>query len=156
MTITKQILVLVFLLLPAGCGLKAGMDQAPFSSEVDRLFESATLLPDHTYYFIGSEMDPDAVIAVDNRFQLRTRVWSRAEANRKLLEQWAFQARTYHGWWNCPYRGVVLLAEDGQKVGVGYSRWTFSVVRRVGPGTIEIYPPVATGLCIRQERLDDL
>ena len=153
---TKQAMSAIVFIMLTGCVLGVGMDLTPHRSEVDQIFESATLLPDHTYYYLGSKMDPDAVIAIDNRYRLESNVWSSVAADKKLLEQWAFEARTYHGWWNCPYRGVILRTEDGQQVGVGYSRWTFSVVKRLSDKTVQVYPPTPTGACIRQERLDDL
>ena len=105
----------------------------------------------HTYYHLGSEAEPDAVIAINNRFRMTGKVWSKVEINQKQLDDWAFQFDTYTGWWNCPYRGVILFAPDGKKVGVGYSKWTFSAVKNISSDEIVVYPPLALRSCRQQE-----
>jgi len=126
-----------------------------YSREVDRLFETSTLLKKHTYYYIGSPVEPDAIIAIDNQFTMTSKVWSKVDINQKILDDWAFWHDTYLGWWSCPYRGVLLLAPDGRQVGVGYSRWTFSVIKMPGPNEIVVYPPQALGSCRRHDVLHD-
>ncbi len=138
----------------AGCVMPNPSFQ--YSREVDQLFETATLIADHTYYYRGSELDPEAVIAIDNTFTMSSKVWAKVDINQKILDNWKFEARYYAGWFNCPYQGVKLFAQDGSQVGVGYSKWTFSVVKSVGPNAITVYPPDPTGSCIRQEILDEL
>ena len=127
-----------------------------YSQEVAKLFEKPpTLIQDHTYYFFGSETTPTAVIAINNQFNMTSKVWGKVDINQKILDDWAFQFDTYTGWWNCPYQGVKLFTEDGTQVGVGYSKWTFSVVKTKGPNEIVVYPPQALGNCRQQERIDD-
>jgi len=127
-----------------------------YDQAIDTMFQPpATLLENHTYYFIGTSVEPDAVIAVDNRFSMTSKVWSKVDITQEMLDNWVFWFDTYQGWWSCPYRGVKLLAPDGAQVGVGYSRWTFSVIKSPTPDTIVIYPPRALGACSRREALDD-
>ncbi len=127
-----------------------------YNDEVTRMFESpATLLKDHTYYYVGTPVEPDAIIAIDNTFTLTSKAWSKIEATQKTVDDWAFWFDNYIGWWSCPYRGVDLLAPDGRKVGVGYSRWTFSVVKMLGPNEITVYQPQALGSCRRHDAIDD-
>ncbi len=127
-----------------------------YSREVDQLFETATPIADHTYYYRGSELDPEAVIAIDNRFTMTSKVWARVDINQKILDNWAFEVRTYTGWFNCPYQGVKLFTQDGSQVGFGYSKWTFSLVKSIGSNAITVYPPDPTGSCLRQQVLDEL
>ncbi|WP_456473292.1 hypothetical protein [Desulfolithobacter sp.] len=130
---------------------------APYNRQVDALFQSATIVPDHTYYFFGSENDPDAVIVIDNRYRLQTnRVWARAEVSEKQLQRWAFMARTYEGDLACPYRGVVLRGPDEQQVGMGYSRWTFTAITYPEPGVVAVSEPIPLGTCRDQKRTDDM
>jgi hypothetical protein len=143
------------LLLPMGC-IPHGPPAYQYSLEVARLFEPPpTLLPNHTYYYQGSPVEPDAVIAIDNRYTMTSKVWSKVDITQKILDDWAFQFDTYLGWWNCPYRGAKLFAPDGTQIGVGYSRWTFTVVKMPAPGQVIVYPPQALGSCRRQDILDD-
>jgi len=128
-----------------------------YSQDVDRLFQppKPTLLKNHTYYYRGTGTEPDAIIALDNQFSMTSKAWSRVDITQKMLDDWAFWIDTYQGWWNCPYRGVMLFATDGRQVGVGYSRFTFSVVKMTGPDAIVVYPPQSLGSCRRQEWRDD-
>ena len=41
--------------------------------EIEELFESGTMLTDHTYYIDGSEIEPDIIIAISNKFHLQTK-----------------------------------------------------------------------------------
>lgn len=126
-----------------------------YSQDVDSLFQTPTLLKDHTYYYIGTPVEPDGMIAIDNRFTMTSKAWSKIDINQQILDGWAFQVENYLGWWSCPYRGVKLFAPDGTQVGVGYSRWTFSVVKMPAPNEIVVYPPWALNSCGRRDALDD-
>ncbi len=155
-TIHIATVTLLSLFMLTGC-VTTGPSSYAYSGDVDRMFEppKPTLLADHTYYFRGTETEPDSIIAIDNQFTMNSKAWSRVDINQKMLDDWAFWMDTYLGWWNCPYRGVILLAPDGQQVGVGYSKYTFSVVKMTGPNALVVYPPQALGSCRRQEFLDD-
>jgi hypothetical protein len=157
---TCKTVILSLLLFPLLVSLTACVTIPPasysYDQQVDRMFEPPpTLLKDHTYYYIGTSVEPDAIIAIDNRFRMQSKVWSKVEITQEILAKWAFWLDTYLGWWNCPYRGVRLLAPDGTEVGAGYSRWTFSVVKSPEPGVIIVYPPRALGSCRRQAEQDD-
>ncbi len=158
-TLSIRSVITALLLLSAlisGCATVPS-GHARYSDRVDALFQSATVIPDHTYYFLGSENDPDAVIVIDNRYRLQTsRAWARTEPSVKMLQRWAFMARTYEGDLACPYRGVVLRGPDGQQVGMGYSRWTFTTITYPKPGVVAVGQPIPLGTCIGQERLDDM
>ena len=143
------------LFLMSGC-VTVGPPAYQYSLDVARLFEPPpTLLKDHTYFYRGSFVQPDAVIAIDNRFTMTSKVWSRVDITQKILDDWAFQFDTYPSWWNCPYRGAKLFAPDGRQVGIGYSRWTFTVVKFEPPDRLIVYPPQSLGTCRRQDILDD-
>ncbi len=146
---------LLSLFLLTGC-VTTGQPSYSYDLEVDRLFTPPpTLLKNHTYYYRGSPVEPDAIIAIDNKFSMMSKVWSKVEISQKTVDDWAFWFDTYTGWWNCPYRGVRLFAPDGRQVGVGYSKWTFSVIKMTGQNDIVVYPPQALRACRRQEEIND-
>jgi len=150
-----SLLTILSLFLLTGC-VTTGHPSYSYDLEVDRMFSPPpTLLENHTYYYRGSAVEPDAIIAVDNNFLLTGKVWSKVEISRKILNDWAFWFDTYSGWWSCPYRGVRLFSPDGGQVGVGYSKWTFSVVKMAGQNEIVVYPPRALMSCRRQEEMND-
>lgn len=144
------------LFMLTGCVTTTNTSYA-YSQDVDRMFQppKPTLLNNHTYYFRGTETEPDSIIAIDNQFPMTSKAWARVDITQKMLDDWAFWIDTYLGWWDCPYRGVKLFAPDGRQVGVGYSKFTFSIVKMTGPEAIVVYPPQALGSCRRQEFLDD-
>ena len=144
------------LFMLTGC-VTTGNTSYSYSQDVDHMFQppKPTLLQNHTYYFRGTETEPDSIIAIDNQFPMTSKAWARVDITRKMLDDWAFWLDTYLGWWDCPYRGVKLFAPDGRQVGVGYSRFTFSVIKMSGPETIVVYPPQALSSCRRQEWVDD-
>lgn len=152
---TSMVTILSLFML-TGC-VTTGNTSYSYSQDVDRLFQppKATLLKNHTYFYRGTQTEPDAIIALDNQFSMTSKAWSRVDVTQKMLDDWAFWIDTYQGWWNCPYRGVMLFAPDGRQVGVGYSRFTFSVIKMTGPDAIVVYPPQSLGSCRRQEWRDD-
>jgi hypothetical protein len=155
-SIQISIISVLALFMLAGC-VSTGNTSFSYSQDVDRMFQppKATLLKNHTYYYRGTSTEPDSIIAVDNQFSMTSKVWARVDITQQMLDEWAFWIDTYRGWWNCPYRGVMLLAPDGKQIGVGYSRFTFTVVKMTGPGAFVVYPPQALGSCRRQKWSDD-
>lgn len=143
--------VLVFLvaLSLAGCAAGPPGGKWEIEPEVLQLFESGTVLPDHTYYYLGSITAPDSVIAIDHRFTLRTRVWAQIDLTEHMLNGWLQWHRTEHYGAGCEYRGGVILTPDGQRAGFWYSRNIINIVRMPEPGVIEVYQPrsIAGGTC---------
>ena len=72
----------------AGCAASGAAGRLQLSTAVSKDFESATVLPDHSYYTTGSEMNPDAVIAIHKRFTLVTDRWRAVSATEKNLKDW--------------------------------------------------------------------
>lgn len=46
-------------------------------NDVRRAFESYVVKPDHTYYISGVESHPNAIIAIDNRYTLESKLWKK-------------------------------------------------------------------------------
>lgn len=146
---------LLFLSLLAGCGATRPTGRWVTSSDVLKDFRSGTILPNHTYYYTGSPVEPDAIIAIDDSFQLRTKVWSRVDISQKLLDKWMFWARTDLSML-CPYKAGVILTPDGRQAGVWFSKFSFNTIRTPEPGVIEVYQPFAPGntTCGRENYYD--
>ncbi|AGF78424.1 hypothetical protein UWK_01867 [Desulfocapsa sulfexigens DSM 10523] len=125
--------------------------------EVEQLFESGTLLPDHTYYIDGSEVEPDAIIAISKKFHLQTKIWTRREWTAEEFKKAVFWMQTgEYGF--CNTEGGVLIAPDGQQIGFWYSKRDIGTIRQPAPGTVEVFPfkfrPGSP--CSRQDMIDDL
>jgi len=121
-----------------------------------KVFESKTLLKDHTYYYRGGETAPDSIIAVDNTYTLKTRVWSQVDITQKMLDKWMYWL-TISPSITCPYYGGAIITPDGRKAGIWYSKKLITTVKLPEPGVLQIYPPYSrTGSsCWRQERRDE-
>ncbi len=135
---------LLLLAVLAGCGATGPTGRWVRSSDVLKTFRSGTILPDHTYYYTGSPVEPDAIIAIDNSFRLQTRIWSKVDITQKLLDRWMFWASTDMSML-CPYKAGVILTPDGRQAGVWFSKFTFNTIRTPEPGVIEVYLPYAPG-----------
>ncbi|HEB70598.1 MAG TPA: hypothetical protein ENI88_13425 [Desulfobulbus sp.] len=151
------LLCALFIFIVSGCARSTPSGKWLKSRDGGLSFENRAILPDHTYYFIGNEVTPEAIIAVDNRYRLKTRVWSRVDITQKMLNDWMFWIDTRLSP-ACPHYGGVILTPDGDKAGVWYSRKWKSVVKVPEPGVLQVYKPysLSGSLCARQERSNDL
>ena len=131
---------LVLFSLTGGCVFVAspsyGMQER---MEVDRLFEAGTILTDHIYYTEGPEKNPDAIIAISKDFQLQTQFWTQRDWVEKDLKDAVFWMQTEDVGF-CITNGGVLIAPDGQQIGVWYSRRDLSAIRQPAPGVVEVFP----------------
>lgn len=137
-------LLLLFgcILLLTGCTAKGPTGNWQVNRDAQKTFETATVLPDHTYYYLGSSGAPESVIAISNEYTLRTRVWARAEITEKMLRGW----RQWHTIMNnssCRYSGGVIFAPDGRQAGVWYSPYIINTVRMPEPGVLVIFQPMS-------------
>jgi hypothetical protein len=113
------------------------------SSAVTELFESGRILPDHRYYYSGFAQIPDAIVAIDQRYTLRSRVWNYFDPTPDTLRNWVFRMTQVQ---SAPTQGSVILAPDGSRVGVWYSSLQQTSVRIAGQNEVVIAPPEAPGL----------
>lgn len=108
--------------------------------EVRQAFVSGVILPEHSYYYLGSVTAPDSIIAIDNHFTLRTKVWAQADFSREMFDAWLNWYRT-EKFTACPYYGGVILTPDGKRAGVWYSPNIFNIIQMPEPGVIVVFQP---------------
>ena len=145
-------------LLVAGCALgpQGPVGRWQEDSRAGEPFRKRILLSDHTYYWCGDPVMPEAIIAIDNRYTLRTRVWSHRPMTQKVLDDWMFwidKDLDFH----CSYRSGIILSPDGRQVGIWYAKKRISVVTEPEPGVLQVYPPwnPAGSICERREWFGD-
>jgi hypothetical protein len=132
-------LVLAFL---GGCAsLNYGSLQT--SSEVTQQFQSGSILPDHRYYYSGFAQIPDAIVAIDQSYTLRSGVWNYFEPTTDMLRNWVFRMIQVG---SAPAQGSVILAPDGSRVGVWYSSLRQTSITVRGPNEVAIAAPEAPGM----------
>ncbi|MBM9614992.1 hypothetical protein JWJ90_11925 [Desulfobulbus rhabdoformis] len=115
--------------------------------------ENGAIFPRHTYYYLGSIVAPDSFIAVDNRFQLRSRVWSKVAMSPERLAGW-LQWYSQEMYGSCDYRAGRIYAPDGTPVGYWYSQNELNNVYMPQPGVIEVYRPHTVGQMVCGEERD--
>jgi hypothetical protein len=153
---TAQLVILSSLILLSGCTAQVPTGRWETDTRVQESFEAGTLLPAHTYYYLGSFTAPDSVIAIDNRFTLRTRVWAQADVSAEMLNGWLNWYRTDNFRRHCPYYGGVILTPDGQQAGIWYSPDIRNIIRMPEPGVLEVYQPTSlTGRRCGEPREND-
>lgn len=144
------ILLLLFILL-AGCAASQNQGKLVRTGEVTQFIESATVLPGYTYYFTGPEAEPDAIIAIDNRFTLQSKYWIKVDDVAEQLKSWnRYIDNDYRipneqegPWFLSPfYRGAWIMTPDGSQAGLWYSRHDYTVVQFPDPSTIIIHAPI--------------
>ena len=129
--------------LLAGC---AGIDRGSYgtlrlSTSASAAFESARVLPDHHYYYTGSDNNPDAIIAIQRKYTLETRLWKSVEATPKQLKDWVDRLTDLRGY-GLKTLGSDILGPNGETIGIWYSKKSdFTTVRLLDDNRVMVYPP---------------
>jgi len=108
------------------------------SPQVTELFKKNQLLPDHQYYISGFQRIPYAIIAVDNKYQLRAGHWQPIDMNSTSLNQLIY--RMEHVYSLNP-RGAWILDQEGSRLGVWYSSQYQTKVKREKDNRIVVVNP---------------
>lgn len=148
---------LLFSLLVGGCVVGGGVSsRGQRSLEVEELFRSATIVPGHTYYVQGILADPEAIMALKDNVQLRSRLWSRVEWTEKELGNAVFWMQNSERGF-CTIDGGYLTASDGRTIGIWYSNREVSMIREPAPNVVEVYPFDFTigSPCQKQAMMDE-
>lgn len=132
------ILALVFLI---GSCAPGSYGRLQWSDEALDLFESSHLLEDHTYYYFGPEMKPEAIIAIDNKYVLATSLWKKIDLTTQELSQWMERIDNRHRFLKEKYRGATIVDEQGNRLGIWYSQIDWTVIKRGAENEVIIFTP---------------
>lgn len=124
----------------AGCAVNVPGGQWQVDRGVQRAFETGKVFPGHTYYYLGSISGPNSIIAIDNRFTLRTRVWAQVDITEQMLSGWMNWNKTNYAM-GCDFSGGVILTPDGQQAGRWYSQNDINIIEMPEPGVLEVFQP---------------
>lgn len=134
-------------LLMAGCSAidpQRPQGQWLHDEGVRQRIASGEIFAGHSYYYLGSITAPDAFIAIDPHWQLRSRIWAEVAISEQRLAGWLQWYRTEHLGF-CDYKGGRILAPDGTQVGYWYAQNPYNTIYAPQSGVIEIYKPHAGG-----------
>ena len=111
-----------------------------------KTFEDGKVLPDYTYYYIGSIVEPDSVIAIKKGYTLRdSKIWSKVEDMSNLMVRTWLQAWKNDGHEFSDLSGGVILDPDGKAAGIWYSHYPNGAVMMPIPGVLDVFPPQPLG-----------
>jgi hypothetical protein len=147
-TAKKKIIIKILLLtilflsliLLAGCAENYGHLQR--SKEVDKIFKTYRVLPDHKYFYTGPAGRPDAIMGIHKDYNLETTEWVNFDPSGDTLKT-GVDSINFHNSSrvrNYPY-GFIILDPEGKQVGVWYSIWDWTTVLREGDNRIKVFPP---------------
>lgn len=141
-TLQTFILFSLAVFLVIGCTRSTDFGTLVRSEEVKNTFESATVLPDHTYYYTGPEAKPAAIMALHDSFTLANErnFWIRVDVSEEKLQMWnrIIQNDTRIKF---PYYGSRIITPDGRQAGVWYSKYDHTVIKTPDPRKIIVYAP---------------
>ena len=124
--------------------------------DVLEIIESGVLFSGYNYYYLGSITAPNSFIALDDRFQLRSRAWAQVTMTSKRMAGW-LQAYAQEMSGSCSYRAGHIFTPDGTLVGYWYSQNELNNVYMPEPGVLEIYQPhTVGGMVCGEEREEGL
>ncbi|MBW1842152.1 MAG: hypothetical protein JRI75_10235, partial [Deltaproteobacteria bacterium] len=58
------------------------------STDVNNMFVSHQVLPDHTYYYSGVDAAPNAIIGNQNTYTLESKLWKPVDLTPEQLKKW--------------------------------------------------------------------
>ena len=137
--VVSGILLTIMILFYACAAFMANFGRNQRSSEARDKFESFQVVPNYDYYYIGSNVRPDAVIAVDKSYTVTSvGIWTKVVTDRKEIK---FLVETMQNNLSYPPYGYTMLDPKGKQIGLYYSRWDPWPVKMEGENMVWIYPP---------------
>jgi hypothetical protein len=133
-------LALLYLVLALeGCAGSKIYGKNQLSEEVKKSFKAFQVLPDHNYYYSGSKVEPDAILAVHQSYVLTSDdLWTKTAPDSKQLKFWV---ETKQGSIANPAYGYAILTPDGKQIGIIYTRWDPGPVEMGEGNQVSIYLP---------------
>ena len=110
--------------------------------DVNQIFQTYQILPDHKYYASGRENIPYAIIGVQAEYILRPGLWHEIDLTPQLLRSWVSQMDNIYGY---PPYGSVILDNNGNRIGIWYSSKQWTTVLIEDNNEIAILAPEAPG-----------
>ncbi len=135
----RALLAVMILWLLAGCTAAKNMGRYQGSLEVRKIFETHQVVPNHNYYYTGSNVDPAAIIAVDNSYTLTSAdLWTQAAVDKKQLKFWVETMTKIFA--DMP-RGFYMLDSSGRRFGMYYSARGRGPIEMEGEKRVSVYLP---------------
>ena len=123
-----------------GCAENYGRLQR--SEEIDKIFKTYRVLPDHNYYYVGPEGRPDAIMGIHSDYTLETTQWTQFDPFDDTFKTGVDSINFHHSTRvrNYPY-GFLILDPESKQVGIWYSIWDWTTVIMEEDNRIKVFPP---------------
>ena len=108
------------------------------SPEVTEIFKSSRVLPDHRYYVAGDQRLPNAIIAIDNNYQLRPSRWKPIDLNSTSLNQLTYRMDQVY---SLNPRGAWILDHENNRLGIWFSAQFQTRVKREKDNQVVVVVP---------------
>jgi hypothetical protein len=132
--ITTIVSVLLLVVVPGflgGCAATAKNPGVTTSREATAIWNSYEILPNHHYYYSGPDARPFYIIAIDDRYHLKSEIWKPVDLTPARLQHW-INIPPRVGYDPHPF-GAYITGPNREQIGLWYSvrNW-----RRTGSATL--------------------
>ena len=107
--------------------------------EITKIFNDNRILSDHSYYYSGLQGVPDAIVAIQSSYSLKSRTWQPVDLTSPMLKKWVSRMTYVH---LVRPRGAWILGPDGNRIGVWYSARHHATVRVEQGNRVVVVPPL--------------
>ena len=138
-----SILLLLFI---TSCAAK-NTSQIRENHKVTQIFRSYTVVPDYNYYYYGIPDLPDAIIGIDKKLTVQSRLWQNMTLTEESLNKLVIDldrfatGSEFAPQYNNRYRGAYIFDPEGNNVGIWYSKYDWGVFEFQEPDIIIPYAP---------------
>jgi len=127
----------VMIMFFAGCSTPV-TGRLQNSSEVTEVFKNSQILPNHQYYVAGFQRVPYAIIAIDNKYQLRSNRWQPIDLESTSLNQLIYRMDQVY---SLNPEGAWILDHEDNRMGVWFSSRYQTRVKREKDNQIVVLTP---------------
>jgi hypothetical protein len=138
-------IILFFMALTAlgGCSM-ANYGKLKSNPDITRAFEAYQIMPDHKYYYRGTQSRPFVIVGINENYELNSKLWVAIDPQSKdfrtLIDRISLQGS---GSSTQPW-GFTILDNSGNAVGVWYSAIRAAAVEVNESGQIVNLSPLRT------------
>lgn len=126
------VVILVGFLILFGGRIRAKYGSIKPNGKVTESFESFEVKPDLIYYFSGTETLPTAIIGVDTRFIVDSRLWSRIDLTPEKLKTMVQNMKARVSDHDETLHGFDIIDNEGKYMGEWFSILGIHVVIKMG------------------------
>ncbi len=135
--IIVSIIILAGFFSIIGCmGLYGRIKSNP---DVIKLYTNRFGLPDYNYYYTGRANLPDAVIGIDKKYRFNDRLWGKIQSHQEVYKK--ISNLNYTPFGDSNLFGSDIIDNNGLKLGIWFSNYYQTIVKKNPEGTIDVYTP---------------